>query len=298
MIEKKEEIMQAAMQFFSEKGYFSTSVQEIANNCSIAKGSIYKYFDSKEHLLIEIIEYIHQKRLQKAMNINLDASLSAKEKFIQKTDIELKDLLDNKGFITMLSNSLPDHENGEILAHVRRTRAAMMNWHKENLLLAFGNNIRPYIWDLAIMFEGTLKEYLFLMAHDHKPIETHHTARFIIDRFDTLIRYTEDPEPVLTAQMMKEYEEFDISLQPKPLKEQLSDLLQQMKTQVHAPAACELDPQELFATITLLQEEMTTEQPRPFLIKALLAYLEKEDQLTGHVQRMKTVLQSWHNLEE
>ncbi|MGC9125542.1 MAG: TetR/AcrR family transcriptional regulator, partial [Caldisericaceae bacterium] len=52
---KRERIISVALDLFLENGFARTSVEEIASNASIAKGSFYNYFDSKDKLLEQIV---------------------------------------------------------------------------------------------------------------------------------------------------------------------------------------------------------------------------------------------------
>jgi AcrR family transcriptional regulator len=45
------EILRVAAEVLSEKGYYNTSLEEIADRLDLAKASLYHYFDSKESLL-------------------------------------------------------------------------------------------------------------------------------------------------------------------------------------------------------------------------------------------------------
>lgn len=55
----RESIKRAAQDLFRKYGYHKTSVNEIARRAKIAKATIYKYFESKELLLKDILmEYI------------------------------------------------------------------------------------------------------------------------------------------------------------------------------------------------------------------------------------------------
>lgn len=51
---KYEEIVQAAVKLFEQKGYHATSVQDIADEVGLQKGSLYHYISSKEDLLMQI----------------------------------------------------------------------------------------------------------------------------------------------------------------------------------------------------------------------------------------------------
>jgi AcrR family transcriptional regulator len=52
---KRESILKAALLLFSEKGFYGTTMDEIAEKAMVAKGSIYTYFKSKQDLFISII---------------------------------------------------------------------------------------------------------------------------------------------------------------------------------------------------------------------------------------------------
>ncbi|MDR2815606.1 MAG: TetR/AcrR family transcriptional regulator [Proteiniphilum sp.] len=52
--EKRQLIMDTAMQLFAEEGYAHTSIDKIATQAGIAKGLVYTYFENKEDLLRQI----------------------------------------------------------------------------------------------------------------------------------------------------------------------------------------------------------------------------------------------------
>jgi AcrR family transcriptional regulator len=54
------EVVEAAAVVFHEKGYESTSIQDIADAVGILKGSLYYYIRSKEDLLFEVIQGVHE----------------------------------------------------------------------------------------------------------------------------------------------------------------------------------------------------------------------------------------------
>jgi TetR/AcrR family fatty acid metabolism transcriptional regulator len=52
--QRRTEILQAALNLFSEKGFGETTVEDVAQAAGVAKGTIYLYFRSKEHLLLAL----------------------------------------------------------------------------------------------------------------------------------------------------------------------------------------------------------------------------------------------------
>jgi AcrR family transcriptional regulator len=58
-----EEILSAAAKVFHEKGYDAASVQDVASESGLLKGSIYYYIKTKEDLLYALIERVHERSL-------------------------------------------------------------------------------------------------------------------------------------------------------------------------------------------------------------------------------------------
>lgn len=56
--QKEQEIIQAAIQVFSERGFEKSSVSQIADRAGIATGGIYNYFRNKEHLFEQCYTHI------------------------------------------------------------------------------------------------------------------------------------------------------------------------------------------------------------------------------------------------
>ena len=53
--ERPQEIVEAAFAEFSRNGYATTTLDQIAERAGVTKGTIYVYFESKEHLFISMV---------------------------------------------------------------------------------------------------------------------------------------------------------------------------------------------------------------------------------------------------
>lgn len=56
--ERKNEIMEAALELFSKQGYQITTMEHIASSIKIARSSLYEYYKSKEDILYSLINEI------------------------------------------------------------------------------------------------------------------------------------------------------------------------------------------------------------------------------------------------
>ncbi|WP_245183627.1 TetR/AcrR family transcriptional regulator [Lentibacillus salicampi] len=56
MTPKQIEILKAAIELISEKGYYNTSTSEIAERAGVAEGTIFRHYRTKKDLLIKIVK--------------------------------------------------------------------------------------------------------------------------------------------------------------------------------------------------------------------------------------------------
>lgn len=59
------EILRVAAQVLAEKGYYNTSLEEIAERLDLAKASLYHYFDSKEALLTTALGTVAEEAIRR-----------------------------------------------------------------------------------------------------------------------------------------------------------------------------------------------------------------------------------------
>ena len=62
------EVVEAAIRVFNAKGYEGTTIQDIADELGILKGSVYYYITSKEDILYEVLQDVHRAGLETAIN--------------------------------------------------------------------------------------------------------------------------------------------------------------------------------------------------------------------------------------
>jgi AcrR family transcriptional regulator len=77
--ERKEGIISAALQLFSERGFYITTVPDIASKVGMSVGNFYNYFKSKDILAKELLIYISEYIGKQIREIN-EAEISTEEK--------------------------------------------------------------------------------------------------------------------------------------------------------------------------------------------------------------------------
>ncbi len=87
--QKKELIMQAALELFASKGFYTTTIPDIARSLKMSVGNMYNYFKSKDILAKEIIKFISAYLGSKLKKINL-SHIPTKEKTRQIVEVYFK----------------------------------------------------------------------------------------------------------------------------------------------------------------------------------------------------------------
>ena len=85
----KEEIIKESVKLFKLKGYYNTSMADIAKACGLLKGSIYHYFENKDAIGVAALTYIHDFFVKEVYSIAYETHLPVTERielFIQKID--------------------------------------------------------------------------------------------------------------------------------------------------------------------------------------------------------------------
>ena len=93
----REEILSKSLDVFRQQGYYYTSMTDLANACSLQKGSLYHYFESKEALMKAILENIRTYLNTQVFSIAFEENKPASER-LEKVLIKLyKALLSREG---------------------------------------------------------------------------------------------------------------------------------------------------------------------------------------------------------
>ena len=78
---KKQHYLQAAWDYINQHGFHASSVDELSAALGITKRTLYRYFETKEQLIVEVLDYRHQQfvqQLQCALGqfIGMDAAIA------------------------------------------------------------------------------------------------------------------------------------------------------------------------------------------------------------------------------
>ena len=90
--QKRQRILRAAIDVFASKGYFAARMTDVAEAAEVADGTLYLYFEGKEHLLMSIFDSVLGRFIER-----LDEEIERIEDPIEKLSIMIRLHLETLG---------------------------------------------------------------------------------------------------------------------------------------------------------------------------------------------------------
>jgi AcrR family transcriptional regulator len=276
-LSRRKQIIRAAMKLFAQKGYHATSMQEIAENSGMAKGSLYNYFKSKEEIALSIFSYHYEMLFEKILEIANDETLSVKEKFEKQLSTQIQEFYNHKEFIQMQIGEQAVKVSDEVHQLIFRIRAETLNWYSRAIKEIYGERVKHFALDCATMLNGMLKEYLFYIIIDKKEIHLQKLAPFLIRRLDAIVEsITEKESPLLTDELMEDYIHIERKNEENKRQQIISCIDDMIKTLEAMNDEGSAVSGDVFHSLHTMKNEFycLKKEPRKFIVEALLLYLE------------------------
>ncbi|WP_373894689.1 TetR/AcrR family transcriptional regulator [Virgibacillus natechei] len=281
MAQRKEEMLDAAVQLFQKNGFHSTSVEDITSKCGISKGAFYNHFDSKESMILQVLQRYYDEMFQEADNFSEDVHRSPLQVLKTKITVELEKSIGYRYFFHAVLTDFPPGGEGPIPKELSRMQHRLHGWHKHAILEAFGPKSRAYLNDLAVVMEGMIHSYLMKIIWEGPALLLDRLGNFIGECLHAIVTNDEHIFPVLPGHL-KDADHVSI--------------LETMKRDLDGIRA-ELHSEKDIETIDFLMEELGQKEPREFLVDALLAQLYRRPNLKNSLTVILTTWEVWKDDE-
>lgn len=255
---KKQQILDAALQLFAEKGIEATSVQHITQAAGISKGAFYLSFPSKESLIKEIID-----SFMKEIVTEIDRIVNGMELPDEKLRLYFHAqlaLLEKHADFAKIYAQEPMHAlNEEIMEKLIHYDA----WIDRSLLSLldelYGEPLRGRRYDLLISIKGFVRIYSQLILFHPYPHDIEKIAELLVEKTNVLATYSQ------TAYLTEDMVELSM---PGPeevtTQEKLLSVIDELlEDEQHPPLISE--------SLSLIAEELQSEAPRRAILHGLQA---------------------------
>ncbi len=129
--QKRQRILRAAIDVFASKGYFAARMTDVADAAEVADGTLYLYFEGKEHLLMSIFDSVLGRFIER-----LDEEIERIEDPFEKLSVMIRLHLETLG---------RDHALAHVLQIETRHSRRFMSLFTRGKLGEYLNRVRDII---------------------------------------------------------------------------------------------------------------------------------------------------------
>lgn len=168
MNDRKQHVISMAHQLFIEKGFQSTSIQDILEYSGIAKGTFYNYFSSKNELLIALFNKLYKEMEKERDELLIGQDPANIENFILQIKKQME--MNRVNHLSTLYEEVFAQKDPELKQVVTKGHLRMLQWTCNRFLDIFGRDKEPYLFDCAVMFTGILNQNIkyYIRAYESK----------------------------------------------------------------------------------------------------------------------------------
>ncbi|MDQ0483703.1 TetR/AcrR family transcriptional regulator [Guptibacillus hwajinpoensis] len=275
MTNRKQHVIQMAHQLFIERGFQSTSIQDILEYSGISKGTFYNYFSSKNELLIALFKSLYESMESSRNELLIGQDPSNLDIFVKQIEYQMNTNKKNK-LITLFEEVFVSTDE-ELKNFLKVGQMRMLNWVFHRFIELFGEEKRPYLLDSSIMFLGMLHHNVkYYSIANGASADIYPVVRYTVDRVVNIVNgASESDDQLNTPEQMNSWLP-DAMRSEQDFQDKLYQTIQALKEnltpkQKHAKSIQLLD---------FVQDELLhSKKPRRFLIESVLLSIRHDETL-------------------
>lgn len=291
MEQKKRDVIRRATKLFAEKGFNNTSVDEIARESGMAKASFYKYFASKEEVLISSIRLFVSDLEQSIKQLYSQTNLAPRDKQLQLVLVYLERLFEHNIHLLLFQKQDLAVTNTDLLSACGKEMELYLNeWIKESLVDVYGEAIEPFAWDIVFVSRAIAVEYMRIIGPRVSTMDPLPLAEFIVFTIDmmvdSLLRHKDTYVPLWqippTERHMQESNPFEIA-------RSIEESFTAMKQAIGQLPIADAEKNETMEVLLQLEAEFAKDKPAKGLLKAYLSFLELREELREECRSLREI---------
>lgn len=259
MNNRKRQVILASLKLFAQKGFHSTSIQDILDEAHISKGTFYNYFSSKKDCLVEILEIgrsdatLRKAELLIGKNLSDKSVLAAQISTIMQVNRE-RDLLP-------IFESILHSGDQELKKIVKEYHLKEMEWLSRRLVDVYGERIVPYRYDATILLFGMIHQMLHIGSMTAgEAIDPVVTSKYALRQLDLIVPSLIENNDYYLGPDLQNYI-FENTKYEVPTRDEILDQLKGFRSCLESDI-----PESCIEYTDCLIEEFSMEKPRYYII--------------------------------
>jgi AcrR family transcriptional regulator len=177
--ERKQQLIDAAVGLFAERGYSATRISDICDRAGVAKGLYYWYFPTKHDLFVELVRTM-RRRLRQAQAAAMDPSADPLTRLRQGTEASVRFIADNAAYFSFVEVERADGEMADILregsdVYLRDVLALVVEAQRDGLI----PDTDPTLVALGVV--GSVSSFTNAWRNGRTPVDADGLAAFVGD---------------------------------------------------------------------------------------------------------------------
>jgi AcrR family transcriptional regulator len=281
MDKKQEAIILVAQKYFNKHGVKYTSIDEIVKECKISKSTFYKYFSTKEDLVWEILVYSNSKFSNASILIDIDDTKKPNEKLKEKIKLVLDHLKYNYSFNSHVIGELKEIKGSSLIDVLNKLRSNMINCYKTPLILIYGEEIVPFIWELIFIIDSLVHEFNLAMKTNKRNISEEYIFEFITRQIDLNIENLKCTKSMISENIFYSIDEIGENTYKDSIKDIFINVVCSIKEYIKLN-----ENKKLSEAIIKIEDEFNLGNYNSLTMDAMIAYLEKQDSLKDYAAKL------------
>ncbi|KMT22839.1 TetR/AcrR family transcriptional regulator [Clostridium cylindrosporum] len=287
MDEKQKLIMNIAQELFDERGFQYTSIDDIAKACKISKATFYKYFANKEVLVYDIIDYANNQLYEIIDSINSEYNLNGIEKLKKKIITSWEHIFSQTIFSVYITKNFSKNERENITDVRKKNKGKLFKEFRIGLIEAFGNDVKPFIWDLVFILDSLIHEFILLTRVNKKEVNPEVVGSYIVKILGFSVETLKDTSGLIDKSIFSFVEGIEDIEETK--EGHLLEILNDTKELIEK-SRLSLSRVKLLEGIEKLYIEIKEKRYDSLMVDAILALFEKEDSLKAQVILINNII--------
>ncbi|MBI3412038.1 MAG: TetR/AcrR family transcriptional regulator [Planctomycetes bacterium] len=178
---RQEEILDVAAKLFAEHGYSGTDTQDLADQVQVGKGTLYRYFSSKEDLFLAAVDRVMRRLLER-----VESSIAGVDDPLDRIEIAIQTYLgffeEHPGFVELLIQERAQFKDRKKPTYFRHREANVEKWRDlYRGLIAAGRVRKMSVERITDVISQTLYGTIFVNYFAGQPKPSQEQARDILD---------------------------------------------------------------------------------------------------------------------
>ena len=205
MNQKKEHIIEAGRDIFERKGYYNTSMQDVAEACNISKATLYKLFRSKEDFSMAIICYMIEQMLCSIQQL-MDAPQTSPLEMLKNCISErMTGFSARTHFINEFLSAQPFQQREKYLSYINKLSLDIFLLFQQIIMRAFDMDDENLAGELAMSLSGLLRETASITWRCQISLDRDVFMDYIIDSLQATLMIRKGKPVFLTPDVLNHF---------------------------------------------------------------------------------------------